>query len=98
MNAILPEQHEQIGLKDLLNKEVVYTVPWAMYADSNGELWLNGDYTFGLSSRGTSTMKVTKKDSQYICDISKCKDHKWNCGTPGYVGNFTPLPVSKLLD
>lgn len=60
MQAVLPESLEEVGLKDLADGESVYTVPWAMYADDNGALWLNGNYHFEKSPGGTRQMKVTK--------------------------------------
>lgn len=95
--ANLPDENEEIGLKDLLDGEVVYTVPWAMFADRQGNLWLNGNYTFRDKPMGTLRMKVSKMRGEYIVDISHCQYHKWSRGEPGYVGGFVALPVAELL-
>jgi hypothetical protein len=60
MVAYLPEEMEEVGLKDLLEGDVVYTVPWAMYAEEDGSLWLHGGYNFEYSPKGTLEMKVSK--------------------------------------
>ena len=40
MQAKLPESLESDGLKDIIEGESVYTLPWGMYADDEGNLWL----------------------------------------------------------
>lgn len=97
MQAKLPESLEAVGLKDIVDGESVYTVPWAMYADDNGSMWLNGNYSFEDHSGGTLRMKVTKKSGDYICDVSMCKDHGWSRGGGQFFGDFIPLPVAKLV-
>jgi hypothetical protein len=97
MQAVLPESLKEVGLKDIVDGESVYTVPWAMYADDNGALWLHGDYHFEKDSGGTLQMKVTKDKGDYICDVSLCKDHGWSLGGGKFIGNFVSLPVAKLV-
>lgn len=97
MPAKLPESLEEVGLKDIVEGETVYTVPWAMYADYNGELWLNGNYSIHNQRGGTVQMGVTKKHGEYICDVSYCKSHGWSRGGGQFVGDFTPLPVASLV-
>lgn len=99
MNAILPKTKEGNQLKDLQPGNEVYTVPWAMYADSNGELWLNGNYDYDIRPRGIMKMKVQNTPNGYIVDISNCGDFTWNKHEqPGFVGDFTPIPVSDLIE
>lgn len=69
MQATIPDELEVITLEDTVNGESVYVVPWALYADNDGYLWLNGGYTFENYPRGTSRMKVSKKKEKYICDM-----------------------------
>ncbi|MEI8355177.1 MAG: hypothetical protein WCG31_03630 [Deltaproteobacteria bacterium] len=97
MQAKLPKSLEEVGLKDIVDGESVYTVPWAMYADDKGLMWLNGNYTFENHSMGTLKMKVSKKSGGYICDVSMCKDQRWSRGGGQFVGDFKPLPVAKLV-
>ncbi len=91
--AMLPESLEEVTLKDLMDGEVVYTVPWAMWSDKSGRLWLNRGYTFDHQPGGTVKMKVSKNDGKYICDVSLCKDHGWQRGS----GWTNGLPVSEVV-
>jgi len=97
MNARLPDELVQCGIKDMIEGEVGWTVPWAMYADYDGSLWLNGSYTLQENPGGTVEMMISKKYNQYIVDITHCLEWKWNKGTPGFVGDFEPIPVSELI-
>jgi hypothetical protein len=98
MNAILPEELEENTLEYLPNEETVYTVPWAMYADEMGRLWLNGNYSYFYDLCGTLQMIITKKDNNYIVDITQCKDHKWSRNRePGFNGSFNPIAVYQLI-
>jgi|WetSurMetagenome_2_1015567.scaffolds.fasta_scaffold371585_2 hypothetical protein len=60
MRAKLPPSLEEVNLKSLCNGMSVYVVPWAMYAEEDGSLYLNGNYTFSPRPGGTENMKVTK--------------------------------------
>lgn len=95
--ATLPEALRQQTILDLTVGESAWTVPWGMFADKEGKLWLNGKYSIDRTPGGTVAMKVTRTASGYECDISKCKhDKRWGKGGAVYVGGSTNLPVSKL--
>ena len=47
-------------IKNMQDGMEAYTVPWAMYAERDGKLWLNGNYTIHTSPGGTVQMKVKK--------------------------------------
>lgn len=93
--AMLPESLEEVTLKDLMNGEDVWVVPWAMYADDKGRLWLNGGYPFhhDYTPDKTPQMKVSKNNGEYTCDVSLCRDHGWPKGS----GWTNGLPVSKVI-
>ncbi len=92
------ELPKEIGpLKDLMNNEIGYAVPWAMHLDSQGFCWLNGDYLFFSQPGGTLEMKITKKNNSYICDIRKCQDYKWKCGRSARAGDSIQLPVFEII-
>ena len=97
MQAKLPESLESDGLKDMVEGESVRTLPWGMYADDEGSLWLNGNYPITDQPQGTSKMLVTKKHGDYIVDVSNCKEHGWERGGGQFVGDFIPLPVAQLV-
>lgn len=99
MQAVLPDQLEEVTLADLIEGEEVWVVPWAMYADREGLLFLNGKYTFDLDFQEgrTPTMKVAKTSDGYEVDVSLCRDGKWNRGETCYVGGALPIPVAKII-
>jgi hypothetical protein len=74
-----------------------YTVPWAMFADASGELYLNSKYTFDAEPGGTMQLQVLHTPQGFIVDVSRCRDYRWNKSNPSYVGTFTPLPVMKII-
>jgi len=96
-NATLPKDIEELEIKDIPDGIHFYTVPWAMYADENGELWLNGNYNADKEKYGTVKMDVIRLFGSYIVNITHCKDYKWNKENPCYAGEYTPIPVSKLV-
>jgi hypothetical protein len=95
--AILDESLEEITLDDLVDGQEVYTVPWAMYVEKDRTVWLNGSYSFCLEPRGTNRLKVIRQNSQYACDITLCRDSRWSANGPMFFGDFTPLPVSRII-
>lgn len=98
MQALLPEQLESVTLKDMLDGESFYIMPWGMYADNDGRMWLNGNYPISGEEKGTLKLLVTKRHGAYIVDVSMCKNEKWSRGEPSFVGDFTPLPVAEIAE
>ena len=97
MQATLPKSRKEKNLLDMKSGATTWTTPWAMYADESNSLWLNGDYTQHNNRVGTANMKVHKTlKGDYVVDISNCGDYKWNIGE-GFFGDFTPVPVLKLV-
>jgi hypothetical protein len=95
MSVKLPKQLEQLTLYDLLEGQEVYTIPWALWADQNGDLWLDIRNPYTNELQGTSSMKVTKKDGKYICDITKCGYFRW-ARNQTYYSNGSVL-ISNLI-
>jgi hypothetical protein len=97
----LPEELEENEIGCMMDEESGYTVPWAMYADQNGQLFLNEKYTLQDNPRGTASMKISKIDSKYIVDITNLGfEHgfKWSRGSSdSYVGGCNGIPVDKLI-
>ncbi len=75
--AQLPNHLEEIAIRDMLEGESGYAYPWAMWADVNGRLWLNGDYPFCKEADKTAQMKITRIDKSFEVDISRCKNERW---------------------
>jgi hypothetical protein len=95
MAVYLPEHLEEETIERMSPGDKGYTVPWAMFADENGRLWINGSYTVHSESGGTAAMLVERTKSGVICDIRKCRDHRWSRGA-AFVGKFMPISVEKL--
>ena len=99
MNVILPEHLEEITIKDMIIGESGYAVAWAMYAERDSTLWLNGDYTFDKEPGGTADMKIERVNGGFKVDISKVDldSRKWSSSGPGFSDSFTPVPVVELI-
>lgn len=98
MNVRLPDELEKKTLETLLPGETVYTLPWAMFADKDGELWLNGNYPYSQEPYGTMSMRVSRVRGGYHVDLSHVDSgsRTWSRVGAGYVGNPNPLPVVEL--
>lgn len=95
--ASLPEALRQPTILDLGVGESAWTVPWGMFADKEGKLWLNGKYSIDRTPGGTVSMKVTRTAGGYECDISRCKgEERWSKGGAVYVGGSTDVPGTVL--
>ena len=71
-----------------------WTVPWAMYADANRGLWLNGNYTIHKGPMGTVSMRVWRDEEGWHVDASRCgHDRHWSTN-PAYVGGSLPIRVA----
>lgn len=95
--ARLPEDIRQREIKDMSLGEVAYTVPWGMYADHDGVLWLHGGYSISDSPGGTVQMKVMRTADGYKVDITRCSDFRWDTRGTSYVGGVIPIPVTSLV-
>ena len=92
--AILPKNKEPKTLKDLRPGQKTWTVPWAMYPDSHGKLWLNSEYSQSETPGGTVQMLVMrdKQTGAYHVDASGA-DCEWSKGG-FYCGEFVPIEVA----
>ena len=94
----IPDHLAEVTLKDTVQNETVYTVPWAMYAETDGELFINGKYDVSHSPGGTNTMILTRVDDGFRVDISRCKDYRWSQTGCHHVGGSYPMPVLSLKE
>lgn len=95
----LPEELEEVGIKDLLDSESVYTVPWSIWVNSNGRARINGRYTFKEEPGGTASMKITRRGDEILVD-TKTINYKFSKNeTPPHVGaneeNYLPVKFVK---
>ena len=86
MNAKLPAAYNEQQIKHLIPGETYWAVPWAMWADEDGNLWLNGNYSVHDGPGGTVQMEVwLVRDNEY--GISYSGDYRWSgSDKPSYVG------------
>ena len=89
----LPADLVRKELKDIKDGETVYVIPWTMIVDQKNQIWLDGQSSYSDTSHGTETMKVTKQNGEWICDISNCKSDTWMATSVP----FFPLPITQLL-
>ena len=93
--ATLPRSREEATIGSMVAGDSGFAVPWAMYADSDGRLWLNGKYPIRGTYGGTSQMKVKCDPDGYKVDASCSDGHAWTRGDCVYAGGNHPLPVAK---
>lgn len=92
--AILPEHMEGPSIDGMMVGESAWTVPWAMCADSNRALWLNGAYPIYREPGGTVAMRVERRSDGY---------HVWRVEGHRYHLSVSPpqpseVPVAELHD
>lgn len=75
--ATLPKHlYQQKDLQDLDYGQKGFTVPWAMFAGPDGELYLSNDSPMDDVPGGTVTMLVENALDGLVVDVTRC-DHKW---------------------
>ena len=96
--AKLPSYLQEDTIEDMSPGDGGWTVPWAMYADKHGDLWLNGNYTLNSRSDGTVQMYVARSeaDGLYRVNVRQCGEYRWSRGDGCYLGSFRPVPVAAL--
>jgi hypothetical protein len=74
-----------------------FTVPWAMWADTDELLWLHPDYEATTQPRGTSSMRVELRDDGYHVWPARGRGYRPQV-EPGYVGPTSQpfIPVAAL--
>jgi len=73
-----------------------YTVPWAMWSDMQGRLWLHPDYDTTTAPHGTMSMRVELREDGYR--VWPVRGHAYRPrAEPGYYGTpsrpFIPVAV-----
>ena len=95
----LPTHLHRHTLADLRVGQSTWTVPWAMYAEPDGTLYLNGNYSLHSDAPGgTVQMQVLRGPDGFIVDISRCANFGWKPTGACYVGGSDPLPVIQLIE
>lgn len=94
--TLLPETYEEDTIERMLPRETGYTLPWAMWADSNRVLWINGNYPIYKEPFGTSHMLIQRTPTGVIVYQATIKDHKYNAGDSQWNNSPHKLPVEGL--
>lgn len=95
-HATLPEEmgtaSRSIAAMDV--GDIGWTVPWAMFADDERRLWLNGRYALHAQPGGTAVMAVWRGEDGWHVDASRCDpDQRWGTGNH-FVGGANGVAVA----
>lgn len=64
-HATLPENLEAAAIDTMMTGEVAYTVPWAMWVDTQRRCWLHPKYTTHETPHGTVEMRIELRQDGY---------------------------------
>jgi hypothetical protein len=93
--SVLPEHLEQNTIRNMTPGDKGYTVSWAMWADLDRNLWINGNYTIHDDPHGTVKMLIERTKDGVIVYKRTIKDERYSLQAgPCYVGGSDDLPVS----
>jgi hypothetical protein len=96
MQAKLPEHLQEHTIQKMVVGEAGWTVPWAMWADTQGALWIHGGYTVHEHAGGTVWLHILRTAEGIIVDVSRCLGYSWHVGQPLFVGEVVAMPVIAL--
>lgn len=51
----------EVTISDMLQDEICYTLPWAVFACEDGAVWINGNYSFTSTPEGNSQTRIERK-------------------------------------
>ena len=71
------KQIKHLPESNKLMKYYVYVVPWALWADQEGNLWISSTYTWDKGSGGTSHTRIYKKDGFIYVDKGSLGDYRF---------------------
>lgn len=95
----LPESLEEKTIEKMLPGDTAFTLSWAMWADGERNLWINGKYPITDAVFGTSKMRIKRTKTGVIVYRISIKDERYSPqSTHGYVGGSDAdmLPVEAL--
>jgi hypothetical protein len=93
-NAKLPASLYERNIGEMATHEEGWCLPWAMYAESDGSLWLNGLKTVWADPQGSMCIHICREREGFVVDVSHT-DYKWPRETTYLDGN-NPLPVIEI--
>jgi hypothetical protein len=92
MNAKLPAAKLERQIKHMIPGEVWWTVPWAIWADEDMNLWINGNYDVFDTPGGTVDTEVwLVADGRY--GVRHTGNHRWRRKGSDHAWASASLPV-----
>ena len=92
MNAKLPAAQLERQIKHMIPGEVWWTVPWAIWADEDLNLWINGNYDVFDGPRGTVDTEVwLVGDGRY--GVRHTRNHRWRPKSSDHAWAASSFPV-----
>lgn len=95
--SILPETYEENTIIGMLPGDTGYTMDWAMWADANRVLWINGRYPIIREPRHDklrpAAMKIERTADGVIVYESTLGGAKYQPGSGGWDHSDAKLPV-----
>jgi hypothetical protein len=96
VNARLPEYMARVAIKDVVVGEQVYTVPWSVQVDQDGNCWIRGDYTFTHRRVGTSQMAILRTAEGFAVQVCEGTRYQQVHIAPEARSSLAMLPVVKM--
>ncbi len=75
--SILSENWEPLRISNLDEDEVGYVVPWAIAADEEGRVWIDGDTSFQREPHGTKHVVARRSGAFIVVDRSSIGGHHY---------------------
>lgn len=85
VTATPPESTQGRTIAEMRVGQIAYTVPWAMWADSNGRLWLNPRHEVSAHPGGTVQMGIRRTGRGFVVHGAPGHTHDtsgWSSGLP----------------
>ncbi len=98
MQSVLPEAYEESTIMGMLPGDVGYTMDWAMWADADRVLWINGRYPIIRDPRHDNlrpaAMKVERTVDGVIVYEATLGNAKYQPGESSWDNSDAKLPVT----
>ena len=76
----LPQEFIEKTISTMFPGETLYTVPWALVVDEDGEIWLRGEFAVSEEPGGTVQMQVHREPGGYKVMLDP--SYKYHVGLP----------------
>jgi hypothetical protein len=79
-------------IKDMKEGEIGYTVPWSVWRQKDGSLWIGGDHRCFSSPRGTIKMRI-KRISDCVQADAGTSEKKYRPFDQMFFDDLSPIPA-----